>query len=143
MRSSIARSVGHVYWIHSSLPSAARTLPALTKPRQLARVPRFSTTSSSAFPESKTRTPPKHTNPGELPIASFQSLGATRSVKIVLIIALSILGTAETLFYVRAALRWWRGDESSLNQNLVDAEGAAEVTREVDVMETFSKGGSS
>ncbi|KAJ8094248.1 hypothetical protein PM082_006787 [Marasmius tenuissimus] len=38
--------------------------------------------------------------------ASLDQMGATRGVKITILIFLSIVGTMETMFYVKAAQRW-------------------------------------
>jgi hypothetical protein len=66
---------------------------------------------SSTIPPKTDKTPkppPKNANPS-LGAASFKDLGATRTVKIVVIIAISIMATAETFTY---GLWGWRKYQS-------------------------------
>ncbi|KAL4936700.1 hypothetical protein BDV06DRAFT_88719 [Aspergillus oleicola] len=44
----------------------------------------------------------------EVPRFSFEGLGISKNVKIVLYTLLSIWGTFETYFYYQALMRWWR-----------------------------------
>ncbi|KAJ6264446.1 hypothetical protein Dda_0592 [Drechslerella dactyloides] len=56
----------------------------------------------------------------EMPKINWKELGASRTVKIVLIIALSIIGTMETIFYFKLFMRRFFPDKE------VEEEGAFE-----------------
>lgn len=51
---------------------------------------------------------PDNANPS-YPAFSFEALGVSKNMKIVLIVILSIFGTMETWFYCQAIWRWWKG----------------------------------
>ncbi|KAG8630622.1 hypothetical protein KVT40_002241 [Elsinoe batatas] len=57
----------------------------------------------------------------EIPAFSFKDLGANRTVKTVVIIALIVAGTAETITWYRLGMRCWRGRQGSLDEQ-VDLE---------------------
>ncbi len=52
---------------------------------------------------------------------SFKELGATRTVKIVAIIALCIIGTAETVFWVQVGWRKFFGGGTTAEEQDADA----------------------
>jgi hypothetical protein len=55
-----------------------------------------------------------HANPEDPhPSFSFADLGATRTVKITVLVALSIFGTLETIFWAKALWRYFVPPESS------------------------------
>ncbi|KAK6520264.1 hypothetical protein TWF506_000542 [Arthrobotrys conoides] len=67
-----------------------------------------------------TQKPSPNPNPGpnhgqevshEMPKISWKDLGASRTVKVVVIVALSIVGTMETIFYVKVLMRKFFPDE--------------------------------
>ncbi|KAF3315628.1 hypothetical protein TWF173_003208 [Orbilia oligospora] len=59
----------------------------------------------------------------EMPKISWKDLGASRTVKIVVIIALSIVGTMETIFYAKLFMRkFFPGEEKPVE----DGESAVE-----------------
>ena len=54
---------------------------------------------------------PNHCNQNpSYPKLSLSNLGANRTVKITLYTVLGILGTAETVFYYKAGMRWYYGE---------------------------------
>ncbi|CAJ2508009.1 Uu.00g091950.m01.CDS01 [Anthostomella pinea] len=56
--------------------------------------------------------PSKPQSPDDpLPSFSFDGLGMSRNVKIVVIVVLSIFGTMETVFWAKAIWRWWNKEE--------------------------------
>ncbi|KAF2222682.1 hypothetical protein BDZ85DRAFT_264065 [Elsinoe ampelina] len=57
----------------------------------------------------------------EIPAFNFKDLGANKTVKTVVIIALIVAGTAETITWCRLGLRRWRGREGS-SEEQVDLE---------------------
>lgn len=60
--------------------------------------------------------PAKKSNPKpqsskiEPPVFDFKSLGLKGPVKIVVIAVISVLGTIETVFWVKVGWRWWKGE---------------------------------
>ncbi|PNS18239.1 hypothetical protein CAC42_7608 [Sphaceloma murrayae] len=55
----------------------------------------------------------KHKEEVSIPRANFSDLGASRTVKIVVVVALSTAATAETVTYVKLGMGWWRGRNSA------------------------------
>jgi hypothetical protein len=53
----------------------------------------------------------KPNQPEELPNFSFNELGATKTVKFVMIAGLSVIGTMETIFYAKILMRKMGWDE--------------------------------
>ncbi|KAF4550623.1 Hypothetical protein D9617_16g014110 [Elsinoe fawcettii] len=60
----------------------------------------------------------------EIPKFNFKDLGANRTVKIVVIVALTIAGTAETVTWVRLIGRWWRGRQEKANEEERETGGS-------------------
>ncbi|KAI2641862.1 hypothetical protein GGS26DRAFT_586254 [Hypomontagnella submonticulosa] len=53
-----------------------------------------------------------------IPMGSiFKDLAISRTAKIVILIALSIYGTMETIFYYNWFRRWWSGDEDNQSRS--------------------------
>ncbi|GME55546.1 hypothetical protein GTA08_BOTSDO12540 [Neofusicoccum parvum] len=46
----------------------------------------------------------------DYPPFSFEALGVSKNMKMVLIGLLSVFGTIETWFWCKAIWRWWKGD---------------------------------
>ncbi|KAK6344945.1 hypothetical protein TWF718_006895 [Orbilia javanica] len=54
----------------------------------------------------------------EMPKVNWKDLGASRTVKIVVIVALSIVGTMETIFYVKLFMkRFFPDEEESVDES--------------------------
>ena len=61
----------------------------------------------------------------EMPKINWKDLGASRAVKIVVIIALSIVGTMETIFYVKLFMKkFFPDEEKSVEDGEPFVEGA-------------------
>ncbi|KIV78878.1 hypothetical protein PV11_06483 [Exophiala sideris] len=70
--------------------------------------------SSSRRPNADTQGPkPLRADDSPYPPFSFAGLGASRTVKITVLIALGIIGTAETVFYVKALWHYFSGPISA------------------------------
>ncbi|KAI1328817.1 hypothetical protein F5Y16DRAFT_368047 [Xylariaceae sp. FL0255] len=74
-----------------------------------------STTSPNKKPSSEAPRPTGSPNKGE-PTPDdfkidFRDLGMNRTTKIVVYTAITIIGTMETIFWCKAAWRWWKGEE--------------------------------
>lgn len=72
--------------------------------------PLLSTSPQQNDPYSTPKTSPskgKDTQNEPMKAAPFSELGATKTVKVVVIIALSIIGTMETIAYGKWAYSWW------------------------------------
>lgn len=48
--------------------------------------------------------------------ASFERLGITGRIKLVVVTILCIFGTMETVFYTQMILRWWRGEQKERSE---------------------------
>jgi len=90
------------------IPSRA-AIPSLSLQ---SKAPQFRTISVSApqasAPEKPTKKPTSSQNPSFE--SKFKDLGATRTVKIVVIGAISVLATIESIFWAQAGWRWWKGN---------------------------------
>lgn len=91
--------------------------------------PAFSTRTSPSplTKKSSTRGPPSPAKPGsakthdqdqtaaeglvQAPSVSFEGLGISRNMKVVLLVILGVFGSIETYFWCRAIWTWWKGDE--------------------------------
>lgn len=72
----------------------------------------------SAQPDPRRRDGEKPGQPSWPPIPILDRMGATTTVKLTVIIFLSVLGTMETIFYVKAALRYfYPPPEDDVNAN--------------------------
>lgn len=73
-------------------------------------------------PGSKSRTTsnPKDSEPVEVPKVSFRDLGATRTVKIVIIVAICIAGTAETVTYSLWIWRYFYPPKEKANSEVAE-----------------------
>lgn len=56
----------------------------------------------------------------EPPVFDFKSLGLKGPVKVVVIAVICVLGTIETIFWVKVGLRWWNGESVDVE---ADEEG--------------------
>lgn len=80
--------------------------PALTIQRSYAS----SNNGDSKDPDRKPKQEPEWSNSTN-PKITLDSLGATRSVKIVIIVAFSIVATAESIFWIKTIWSWWAPSE--------------------------------
>lgn len=79
-----------------------------------------------------TRTTPKPTSqpPGvEPPVFDLNALGIKGPVKVVVIVVVCVLGTVETVFWIKVGWRWWMGEGDG--QVKEDGDGEMENGREV------------
>ncbi|KAL4953931.1 hypothetical protein BDW69DRAFT_147136 [Aspergillus filifer] len=96
---SITRSITLI------LPRAPVTSSQWSSPVRATAFSTRATYLDKASPNSTQKVEP--VNP-EVPRFSFEGLGISKNVKIVLYTLISIWGTFETYFYYQALMRWWR-----------------------------------
>lgn len=85
-------------------PAAGCELPLHS--RRYHAAPRVLRQPVDSYPKQSPRPADRET----MKAAKFSELGATRTVKIVVIVVVSILGTMETIFYAKLGWRWWKGE---------------------------------
>ncbi|KAL4791432.1 hypothetical protein BDV19DRAFT_293401 [Aspergillus venezuelensis] len=107
MTRSIPRILPRAHIYSGRWGSQIRTTAFSTRPSHLDK------SSSSSSPKTE------RVNP-EIPRFSFEGLGISKNVKIILYTLLSIWGTFETYFYYQALMRWWRARSQSDNIEDVD-----------------------
>ena len=90
--------------------AARAALHAGPPPRLMRPLARFSTGRPRLTkpPSSK----PANPNP-EYPPFSFEALGISRNMKLVIIGLLSVFGTLESWFWCKAIWRWWKGGDAA------------------------------
>ncbi|KAI0745470.1 hypothetical protein C8Q76DRAFT_789854 [Earliella scabrosa] len=72
----------------------------------------------------KPKDAPSSGNP-DFPSWSFEELGISKNMKIVIYALVGVLGTIETWTWSRAAYYWWNGRQSDDSDDDQGAEGAA------------------
>lgn len=73
---------------------------------------RFSSQSPSQSPKPQSSQQNQHTQNDPIKGAPFSELGASKTVKTVVIIAISIIATVETIAYVNWAYAWWNREKT-------------------------------
>lgn len=99
------------------LRSPARLPP--TASSFLTRTPFLSLSSKSSAPHGPVKPGSAKTHEsdedGEVqaqtPSVSFEGLGISRNMKVILLVILGVFGSVETYFWCRAIWTWWRGGE--------------------------------
>lgn len=104
------------------------TMVLLRRPERQSRLPPTSSTfsarlsssplsnkSTARAPPAKPRSAKTHDHDQEVqvhaPSVSFESLGISRNMKVVLLVILSVFGSIETYFWCKAIWTWWKGGE--------------------------------
>lgn len=80
---------------------------------------RLYNTNTNNSPANKPNPKPQPSNI-EPPVFEFKSLGLKGPVKVVVIAVVCVLGTIETIFWVKVGWRWWNGESVDVE---VDEEG--------------------
>lgn len=106
---------------HSSF-SPLRNTTSTTSTNLLCRPsPNIQSLQQTARLNTDSRKPPE--NPS-YPAFKFSNLGANRAVKITVYTVIGILGTLETIFWTKAALRYFKSSEPIQNKQGGDDTGA-------------------
>ncbi|KAM3075797.1 hypothetical protein ACMFMG_007924 [Clarireedia jacksonii] len=123
----------------NAIPRSRTHIPRTTISQFFVSSPRSRSRSFTTFkalrnprlePQPQPKSKPKSSeNPGPMPTAGFKDLGATRTVKIVVITCLSIAGTMESIFWFK--MLWAKygpvGDvEAGIEEKSIEGEGKGE-----------------